>query len=134
MDRTNDEYSKNKLEKVSSLSSPNTISSSTELAEATKYEPQGPQLEPLKIVEMKPVKQNVTYDSSTGKMYEELGSSSGASAQSNQQTRSNYFQSYQSTYPYSGMQSAQYMGSYTGVGYTTPSPYDRYVGTAIKLL
>ena len=124
MARPNDEYSKPKLEKVSSLSSPSTISSSTEISEATKYEPQGPQLEPLKIVEMKPVKQNVTYDSSTGKMYEELGSSS-SSSQANQQARSNYFQSYQSTYPYSGMQSAQYMGSYTGAGYTTPSPYDR---------
>ena len=28
-------------------------------------------------------------------------------------------------YPYSSMQSAQYMGSYTAASYTSPSPYDR---------
>ena len=76
--------------------------------------------------EMKPVKQTVTYDSSTGKMYEELGSTSSASAAA--AGRSSYFQNYQSSYPYSAaaasMQSSQYMASsYASPGYV--GPYDR---------
>merc|ERR1719192_2503464 len=80
---------------------------------------------------MKPVKQTVTYDSSTGKMYEELGSSSSSQTSHGQRSASqSYFQSYQAGatgYPYSSMQSAQYMGSYTAASYTSPSPYDRSV-------
>ena len=77
--------------------------------------------------EMKPVKQTVTYDSSTGKMYEELGSTSSGSAAA-AAGRSSYFQNYQSSYPYSAaaasMQSSQYMASsYASPGYV--GPYDR---------
>ena len=36
-----------------------------------------------KLAAMKPVKQTVTYDSSTGKMYEELGSTNSGSAGTN---------------------------------------------------
>jgi len=101
--------------------------------EGAKYQPQVvPQLvEQAGLVEMKPVKQTVTYDSSTGKMYEELGSSSGSQSSHGQRASSqSYFQSYQAGgggYPYSSMQSAQYMGSYTAASYTSPSPYDRSV-------
>ena len=85
--------------------------------------------------EMKPVKQNVTYDSSTGKMYEELGSTSSSTGSAAPGVtgvsgvpgaRSSYFQNYQASYPYSGMQPPQYMSS----SYTSPSyvgPYDRLV-------
>ena len=92
---------------------------------SNKYQPQVNQLESLdpkteSKTEMKPVKQTVTYDSSTGKMYEELGSTSSSSVSG----RSSYFQNYQS-YPYSaGMQPSQYMtGSYASPGYV--GPYDR---------
>ena len=61
-----------------------------QVGESGKYQPQLSQLEPVKPVEMKPVKQTVTYDSSTGKMYEELGSS-GSSAAAQPRTP-NYFQ------------------------------------------
>ena len=43
-----------------------------------------------KVAAMKPVKQTVTYDSSTGKMYEELGSSGSTAAA--QPRTPNYFQ------------------------------------------
>ena len=53
-----------------------------------KYQPQvshlissGEEEGGAKVATMKPVKQTVTYDSSTGKMYEELGSS-GSSGES----------------------------------------------------
>ena len=90
----------------------------------SRYQPQVDQLsssgDQAKVQEMKPVKQTVTYDSSTGKMYEELGSTSSSSVSG----RSSYFQNYQS-YPYSaGMQPSQYMtGSYASPGYV--GPYDR---------
>ena len=74
-----------------------------------------------KLAAMKPVKQTVTYDSSTGKMYEELGSTNSSSS-----SRPSYFQSYQGSYPspYSGMQPPQYMASsYSSPGYV--GPYDR---------
>ena len=75
-----------------------------EEAEETKYEPQVkssdtswnhpnllqvvPQIDPAALPppEMKPVKQTVTYDSSTGKMYEELGSSGSSGGQSHSTT------------------------------------------------
>ena len=90
-----------------------------------KYQPQVPELEQPKVEEMKPVKQNVTYDSSTGKMYEELGSTNSGSAGTNSSSsRPSYFQSYQPGYPYSSMQPPQYMGSsYSSPGYV--GPYDR---------
>ena len=90
-----------------------------------KYQPQVPELEQPKVEEMKPVKQNVTYDSSTGKMYEELGTTNSGSAGANSSSsRPSYFQSYQAGYPYSSMQPPQYMGSsYSSPGYV--GPYDR---------
>ena len=72
------------------------------------------------------MKQNVTYDSSTGKMYEELGSTNSGSGGTNSgsSSRPSYFQSYQASYPYSSMQPPQYMGSsYSSPGYV--GPYDR---------
>ena len=93
-----------------------------------KYQPQVPELEQPKLEEMKPVKQNVTYDSSTGKMYEELGTTNSGSAGTNSSSsRPSYFQSYQASYPYSSMQPPQYMGSsYSSPGYV--GPYDRSGG------
>ena len=90
-----------------------------------KYQPQVAELEQPKLEEMKPVKQNVTYDSSTGKMYEELGTTNSGSAGTNSSSsRPSYFQSYQASYPYSSMQPPQYMGSsYSSPGYV--GPYDR---------
>ena len=91
-----------------------------------KYQPQVAELEQPKLEEMKPVKQNVTYDSSTGKMYEELGSTNSGSGGTNSgsSSRPSYFQSYQASYPYSSMQPPQYMGSsYSSPGYV--GPYDR---------
>ena len=46
------------------------------------------------MASMKPAKQTVTYDSSTGKMYEELGSSGAGAAAG----RSSYFHNYQASY------------------------------------
>ena len=48
-------------------------------SESLTYQPQA-ELEPAEtLTELKPVKQNVTYDSQTGKMYAELGTTSGQS-------------------------------------------------------
>lgn len=89
--------------------------------------------------------QNVKYDSTTGKMYEELGaaasnntsnllgpsSSSGASNVDLSRATADYlnYQSYQS-YPYSQVSQVNYMGSFAATGYSTGShqlnPYDRY--------
>ena len=103
----------------------------TFLSGNSRYQPQVDQLsssgDQAKVQEMKPVKQTVTYDSSTGKMYEELGSSGSAGVGGvgvGANRASSYFQNYQSSYPYSGMQPPQYMAS----SYTSPSyvgPYDR---------
>lgn len=123
---------------------------------SAKYQPQvshlissGEEESGAKVATMKPVKQTVTYDSSTGKMYEELGSS-GSSGESpcGHQSPSchhailsggvaaagragSYFHNYQPSYSGvssvygSGMQTpAQYMAS----SYSSPSyvgPYDR---------
>ena len=132
---SNDHFSKSKLEKAPSAPGSSAISSSTAegdisilfsspvaeikyLPPGGKYQPQVSHLEQPKLQEMKPVKQNVTYDSSTGKMYEELGSTNSSSS------RPSYFQSYQASYPYSSMQPPQYMGSsYSSPGYV--GPYDR---------
>lgn len=83
------------------------------------------------MASMKPAKQTVTYDSSTGKMYEELGSSGAGAAAG----RSSYFHNYQASYgggagagavyPGMGPPPAQYMSSYTSPGYV--GPYDRSV-------
>ena len=103
-------------------------------AGSSKYQPQGSQLGPEqedKVASMKPAKQTVTYDSSTGKMYEELGSSGAGAAAG----RSSYFHNYQASYgggagagavyPGMGPPPAQYMSSYTSPGYV--GPYDRSV-------
>ena len=82
------------------------------------------------ITELKPVKQNVTYDTSTGKMYAELGASTPCPVVATSQAP--YFQNYQappssySPYPTSQMQvsSAPYSGTYT-TSYTSLAPYDR---------
>ena len=56
---------------------------------SAKYQPQvshlissGEEESGAKVAAMKPVKQTVTYDSSTGKMYEELGSTGSGSGES----------------------------------------------------
>ena len=101
----------------------------------------------------KPKIQNVKYDSTTGKMYEELGSSSGAAVASSglgtgtatgtgavassltsdlNRVASDYlgYQNYQS-YPYGNVSQVQYVGSFaSGYGSTagshqTLNPYDR---------
>ena len=94
------------------------------------------------ITELKPVKQNVTYDTSTGKMYAELGASTpctnppSVTAPNSQP----YFQSYQaptsaySPYPTAAPQmqapSVQYSSAYsTTTSYTSLAPYDRFSGT-----
>lgn len=98
------------------------------MVEDITYQPQADpaSLEATDTIELKPVKQNVTYDTSTGKMYAELGSSSIAAQEPRPpQPQPQYFQNYQSAYtPYPQMQHAQYTGSYT-TSYTSPSPYDR---------
>ncbi|TRY61360.1 hypothetical protein TCAL_06657 [Tigriopus californicus] len=87
--------------------------------------------------------QNVKYDSTTGKMYEELGASAsnnasnllgpssavGASNVDLSRATADYlnYQSYQS-YPYSQVSQVNYMGSFAATGYSTGShqlnPYD----------
>ena len=111
MDGTNDEFSstKSNLDVATAVQGSNTISSTTSdpsegkiinklylvlyftssfLTGSGKYQPQvshlissGEEEGGAKVATMKPVKQTVTYDSSTGKMYEELGSS-GSSGES----------------------------------------------------
>lgn len=124
---------------------------------SAKYQPQvshlissGEEESGAKVAAMKPVKQTVTYDSSTGKMYEELGSTGSGSGESHVVTipssrhhvtlpggvaaagrAGSYFHNYQPSYSGvssvygSGMQTpAQYMAS----SYSSPSyvgPYDR---------
>ena len=94
------------------------------------------------ITELKPVKQNVTYDTSTGKMYAELGASTpcpptpSVTAPNSQP----YFQSYQaptsaySPYPTASPQmqapSVQYSSSYSTTTYTSLAPYDRFSATS----
>lgn len=82
-------------------------------------------------------KQNVKYDTATGKVYEELGCSSSApseaatgAASAGTLTTPDYsaFPQTYSTYPYTA-QASQYMGSF-GNSYSSPSqfnPYDRCV-------
>ena len=101
------------------------VIANVKMVEDITYQPQADpaSLEPTDTIELKPVKQNVTYDTSTGKMYAELGSSSVTTQETRPQSQ--YFQNYQSGYPpYPQMQSAQYTGSYT-TSYTSPSPYER---------
>ncbi|CAB4060283.1 MYT1L [Lepeophtheirus salmonis] len=84
--------------------------------------------------DMKELKQNVKYDSSTGKVYEELGASSNSSRRA-----TDYYTSYSSdssvnTYPFSQSQ-AQYIGSFTAAGSSPYSngqfnPYDRNPSSA----
>ena len=94
------------------------------------------------ITELKPVKQNVTYDTSTGKMYAELGASTpcpnppSVTAPNSQP----YFQSYQaptsaySPYPTPTPQmqapSVQYSSAYSTTTYTSLAPYDRFSATS----
>lgn len=127
------------------------------LTGSAKYQPQvshlissGEEESGAKVAAMKPVKQTVTYDSSTGKMYEELGSTGSGSGEPPLVTNlsschivtllggvaaagraGSYFHNYQPSYSGvssvygSGMQTpAQYMAS----SYSSPSyvgPYDR---------
>ena len=89
------------------------------------------------ITELKPVKQNVTYDTSTGKMYAELGASTPCPAPPSVTNSQPYFQSYQaptsaySPYPTSQMQapSLQYSSAYSTTTYTSLAPYDRFSAT-----
>jgi len=103
------------------------VIANVKMVEDIPYQPQADPaaMETTDTIELKPVKQNVTYDTSTGKMYAELGSSSVATQETRPQPQ--YFQNYQSGYPappYPQMQAAQYTGSYT-TSYTSPSPYER---------
>ena len=95
------------------------------------------------ITELKPVKQNVTYDTSTGKMYAELGASTPCPAPTSVTQAPNsqpYFQSYQaptsaySPYPTAAPQmmqppSVQYSSAYSTTTYTSLAPYDRFSAT-----
>ena len=93
------------------------------------------------ITELKPVKQNVTYDTSTGKMYAELGASTPCPAPPSVTAPNNqpYFQSYQaptsaySPYPTAASQmqapSVQYSSAYSTTTYTSLAPYDRFSAT-----
>ena len=93
------------------------------------------------ITELKPVKQNVTYDTSTGKMYAELGASTPCPAPTSVTAPNSqpYFQSYQaptsaySPYPTAAPQmqapSVQYSSAYSTTTYTSLAPYDRFPST-----
>ena len=94
----------------------------------------GPLPLPDTLTQLKPVKQNVTYDSETGKMYAELGSSTAgreySTAPASQPAQSGGFQ------PYSGPAYQPYSlqpGPYSGYtpSYSSPGPqYDRSAGPA----
>ena len=100
-------------------------------SETLTYQPQA-ELEPAEtLTELKPVKQNVTYDSQTGKMYAELGSS--VSGESRTQLGGAEY-----TFQYGGAgdppgphyQSyvspvSQYTGPAYTTSYTSPITYDR---------
>ena len=109
---------------------PNAVIANVKMVEDMTYQPQADpsSLEPTDTIELKPIKQNVTYDTSTGKMYAELGSTNATNQEApaaQSQSQPQYFQNYNSTYtPYPQVQPTQYTGSYTA-SYTSPSPYDR---------
>ena len=71
------------------------VIANVKMVEDIPYQPQADPaaMETTDTIELKPVKQNVTYDTSTGKMYAELGSSSVATQETRPQPQ--YFQNYQ---------------------------------------
>ena len=89
------------------------------------YQPQV-ELEPAEtLTELKPVKQSVTYDSQTGKMYAELGTTSGERGVSLGPEYSFQYSSAQyQTYSLPGV-TPQYSGPPYTTTYTSPPTYDR---------
>ena len=102
-------------------------------SESLNYQPQA-ELEPAEtLTELKPVKQNVTYDSQTGKMYAELGTSSGQSRGQLGAVTAEYTFQYSGPPPQPGAQYqqayvspvTQYSGPAYTTSYTSPVTYDR---------
>ena len=91
-------------------------------SESLTYQPQV-DLEPAEtLTELKPVKQSVTYDSQTGKMYAELGTSSAERAVS---LGPEYSFQYSGPAQYGQTYSPQYSAPPYTTTYTSPPSYDR---------
>ena len=96
-------------------------------SESLTYQPQV-DLEPAEtLTELKPVKQSVTYDSQTGKMYAELGTSSAERAVS---LGPEYSFQYSGPAQYGQTYSPQYSAPPYTTTYTSPPAYDRLNTTA----
>ena len=63
------------VDTMETMTDPDTEMDTAPVEESLQYQPQADLQQPAEtLTELKPVKQAVTYDSSTGKMYAELGS------------------------------------------------------------
>ena len=115
------------VDSLDTMTDPDTEMDTAPVEESLQYQPQADLQQPAEtLTELKPVKQSVTYDSSTGKMYAELGSG-GTNRQlpSNPENNNYSFSSYPTPQTYSGYPvmspTPQYTSSYSSPGNYTSS-------------